>query len=104
MCCINPIGAYYQKRMNTTVLLCIGFAFVFGGVFIAAVIAQTWNTFFLFYAIVQPIGYGILFWTPIFCAWEWFDEKKGLATGIIVGGFALSPGLFGQLTTAMVNP
>jgi len=58
----------------------------------------------VFYAVVQPIGYGILFWTPIFCAWEWFEERKGLPTGIIIGGFALSPGLFGQLTTAMVNP
>lgn len=85
-------------------LLLIGFGFVFGGVFIATIVAQTWATFFVFYAIVQPIGYGILFWTPILCAWEWFEKQKGIPTGIIVGGFALSPGLFGQITTAMVNP
>ena len=38
------------------------------------------------------------------CAWEWFEENKGVPTGIIVGGFALSPGLFGQITSAIVNP
>ena len=35
MCFVNPIGAYFQKRMNTTLLMTIGYVFVFGGVFLA---------------------------------------------------------------------
>lgn len=41
---------------------------------------------------------------PIQCGWEWFPEKKGLVTGLIVGGFGFGAFLFGFLSTALVNP
>lgn len=82
----------------------IGFALVLGGVYIATNIANTWMTFVIFYAVIQAIGFGLLFWTPILCAWEWFEDTKGLATGLILSAFGLAPSIFGLLTTAIVNP
>jgi len=104
MTCVNPIGAYLQKRYNPKILMNVGFCLVLGGTYIAANVANTWQTFVLFYGVVQPIGYGLLFWTPILCAWEWFEDRKGLATGLILGAFGLAPSIFGILTTAIVNP
>lgn len=49
---VNPIGAYLQKRMNTTLLLLIGFGFVFGGTLLSILVAQTWAEFFVFYAVI----------------------------------------------------
>jgi MFS family permease len=55
--------------------------------------------------VLQAIGYGLLFWTPILCSWEWFGkEDRGKATGIILAGFGVSPFIFGIITTAIVNP
>ena len=100
----KPLGAYLEKRINPKILMSIGFCLVLGGVYIATNIADSWFTFVLFYGVIQAIGYGLLFWTPILCAWEWFEDGKGLATGLILGAFGLSPSIFGMLTTSLVNP
>lgn len=105
MTCTNPIGAYLQKRVNPKVLLNIGYFLVFGSVYISTNVAYKWSTFVVFFGILQAIGYGLLFWTPILCSWEWFGKgDRGKATGIILAGFGVSPFIFGIITTAIVNP
>jgi MFS family permease len=105
MTCTNPIGAYLQKRVDPKVLLNVGFLLVFGSVYIATNIAYKWSTFVFFFGILQAIGYGLLFWTPILCSWEWFGKgDRGKATGVILAGFGVSPFIFGIITTAIVNP
>lgn len=37
------------------------------------------------------------------CGWEWFPEKKGLISGIIVGGYGFGAFIFGFISTAIVN-
>ena len=44
------------------------------------------------------------FWPPIMCGWEWFPERKGLITGLIVGAFGYSPSIFDNISTAVANP
>ena len=101
--CFNPIGAYLQKRYNAKAILGIG-----GGICILAVylatLAESWEWFLFFYAGVFPIGIGLIYWTPIICAWEWFGDRKGLATGLIIGGFGFGAFIFGFISTAIVNP
>ena len=50
------------------------------------------------------MGIGIIYWPPIMCAWEWFGDRKGLATGLIIGGFGFGAFIFGFVTTAIANP
>ena len=69
-----------------------------------ASLAQSWWTFFFWYSIVFPIGIGILYWPPIMSAWEWFGDRKGLATGIVISGFGFGVFFFSFITTAIVNP
>ena len=70
-----------------------------------ASIAQTFITFLFWYSFVFPIGVGIIYWPPIMSAWEWFgDDRKGIATGLIIGGFGFGVFIFSFVTTAIVNP
>tara|TARA_B110000285_G_C15057436_1_gene580398 strand:- start:916 stop:1077 length:162 start_codon:yes stop_codon:yes gene_type:complete len=39
------------------------------------------------YGIMCGIGVGITYFVPLVCAWEYFPERKGLVTGIIVGAY-----------------
>lgn len=50
------------------------------------------------------MGIGLLYWTPIICGWEWFPERKGLISGLIIGGFGFGAFIFGFITTRIVNP
>jgi MFS family permease len=105
MTCTNPVGAYLQKRVDPKILLNLGYLMVFSSVYISTNIAEEWSTFVVFFGVLQAIGYGLLFWTPILCSWEWFgQEDRGKATGIILAGFGVSPFIFGIITTAIVNP
>ena len=70
----------------------------------AASMAKTWTVFVLFYGGVFPIGVGLLYWTPIICAWEWFPERKGMISGLIIGAFGFGAFIFGFITTWIVNP
>ena len=65
---------------------------------------KTWWTFFIFYGMLFPIGIGMVYWTPIICAWEWFPERKGLISGLIIGAFGFGAFLFGFYSTSIANP
>ena len=47
---------------------------------------------------------GISYLTPVMTGWEWFPEKKGTISGIILGALGCSPFFFGLITLAIVNP
>ena len=74
-----------------------------GSIYICTFI-QNWYLFLIFYGIGFPIGIGLVYYTPIVCCWEWFPEKKGLMTGIIVAGFGFGSFIFGFVSTAIINP
>ena len=63
-----------------------------------------WSIFFLAFGIMYQVGSGLCFWPPIIYACEWFPERKGLISGMVVGAFGFSSSLFGYITTEVVNP
>ena len=58
----------------------------------------------MFYAGFFPIGIGLVFWTPVICAWEWFPERKGLISGLIISGFGFGAFIYSFITTSICNP
>ena len=50
------------------------------------------------------IGLGLCYTSPISCAVRWMPKRKGLVTGIIVGGFGCGAFVFGQLAIHLLNP
>src|SRR6056297_2940823 len=43
------------------------------------------------YGVIGGMGVGIAYGAPMAVAAKWFPEKKGLAVGLTLGGFGLSP-------------
>ena len=41
---------------------------------------------------------------PIICGWEYFPQRRGLISGIVVGGFGFGSFIFGFVAQALVNP
>ena len=69
-----------------------------------ASICTSWASFVFFYSFLFPLGMGLCYWPPIICSWEWFPERKGLMTGLIVGAFGFGAFFFGFITKAIANP
>jgi MFS family permease len=100
---INPLGPYLLKRLNPKIILLIGGTIMSVSIFLASY-QTNWGMFIFLYAICFPTGIGMVYWVPIICGWEWFPERKGLVTGLIVGGYGFGAFIFGFITTAIANP
>jgi len=53
---------------------------------------------------LYAVGIGIAYWPPVICAWEWFPERKGLISGLIIGSYGLGAFFYNFITSAIVNP
>ena len=56
------------------------------------------------YGFVGGAGAGIAYVAPMVNAMKWFPKKKGLVSGITMGGFGLGALIFTQVQTAYLNP
>ena len=99
----GPFGAALQKRYNPKLIMAVGSLIQISAMQIAARQTQ-WYYFFFFYGIMFPFGVGIVYYTPMICAWEWFPKNRGLAGGIIIAGYGLGASITGPLTTYVANP
>lgn len=50
------------------------------------------------------IAVGTSYLIPLHTAYEYFPHKKGLISGIIIGGFGLGAFIFGFIAFALTNP
>ena len=80
-----------------------GSAIMIISIYIASLMSSWWG-FVFWYCVMFPVGIGMVYWTPIMCGWEWFPERKGLISGLIVAGFGFGAFIFGFISTGIVNP
>ena len=99
----NLIGAFMLKKVNPKIVMLSGSALMIGSIYIVSQV-DTWQSFVICYAIIFPMGIGLVYWTPIICAWQWFPQRKGLISGLVIGAFGFGAFIFGFLSTAIVNP
>ena len=99
----GPIGALLLKRLHPKIIIVLAASIMTFAV-LGASLMKTWWTFVIFWAIMFPFGIGMMYYVPIICGWEWFPNRKGLISGIIIGGFGFGAFIFGFVTTAIANP
>lgn len=92
-----------MKRVNPKIIMLLGSLIMLGSI-LAASYMKTWWTFVIFYAFGFPIGIGLVYWTPIICAWEYFPNRKGLISGLVIGAFGFGAFIFGFVSTGVANP
>ena len=62
-----------------------------GGISLVGIFASSFAknllSFVLLYGGLSGMGSGMTYLLPMVCGWEYFPEKKGMITGIIIGSF-----------------
>ena len=53
---------------------------------------------------MNGLGTGVCYFVPLVCGWEYFPQKKGIVTGMILAGYGFSSFIFSQVSTALANP
>ncbi|XP_076373296.1 apicoplast pyruvate carrier 1-like [Tachypleus tridentatus] len=97
----GKLGCVIGRRRIMIIGSCI---FSFG---IAVTYYSTQHSFvatIITYGVIDTLGFVCCFGHPVVTAIEWFPTKKGLVTGIVASGFALTPLFMNSVQTFFVNP
>lgn len=82
-------GKYIDRYHPRTLLLLGGFLVAFGWIlsaFVTSIMALT-----ITYGLISGAGVGVAYGVPMAVIAKWFPDKKGLAVGMVLIGFGLSP-------------
>jgi len=90
-------GGLWLKRVGPRVVAMTGGALYGAGVFLASFSNHGLWWLYLTYGVIGGIGLGFAYIVPISVLVKWFPDRRGLMTGIAVGGFGA-----GALVTAPV--
>jgi OFA family oxalate/formate antiporter-like MFS transporter len=90
-------GGLWISRVGPMIVALTG-AFLYGlGTALASLSANSLSTLYLTYGLIGGIGLGFAYIVPVAVLVKWFPDRRGLITGIAVGGFGA-----GALITAPV--
>ena len=90
-------GGLWIKKVGTRVVAMTGGALYGLGVFLASFSSIGLWWLYLSYGVIGGIGLGLGYIVPIYVLLRWFPDKRGLMTGVAVGGFGA-----GALVTAPI--
>lgn len=77
-------------RLNPRLLIVVG-GLLIGTGWILAGFARSFAMLIISYGVIAGTGVGIAYGPPLKVITRWFDEKRGMALGLLLGGFGLSP-------------
>jgi MFS family permease len=84
------ISGRYIDRYSPRLIITLGATLIAVG-WILSSFATNIYIFTLFYGVVSGTGVGIAYGVPMAVAAKWFPKNKGLAVGLVLVGFGLSP-------------
>jgi MFS family permease len=87
---LMPITGFFMDRYGSRTVTAVG-GVVTGIGYILSAFAPNITVLLLTYGIIAGAGVGIAYGVPLAVAAKWFPDKKGLAVGLTVMGFGLSP-------------
>jgi len=82
-------GNKLMDHMSPRLQVCLG-----GMIWVCAVFCaqfpESFTGFFLVYSVMGGIGFGIIYFVPLLCAWSYFPTKRNLVAGVILMCFSLN--------------
>ena len=96
-----PIAGFYIPRIGTRITTAIG-GLILGLGYILSSFATQINVLIVTYGVIAGIGVGIAYGVPMVVAARWFPDKKGLAVGLTIVGFGLSPLITAPLANQLI--
>ena len=81
------LGGLWLNRSGPRIVAMVAGLMWGGGVFLASFAAHKLWLLYLTYGVIGGIGLGMGYIVPVTVLVKWFPERRGLITGIAVGGF-----------------
>jgi MFS transporter, OFA family, oxalate/formate antiporter len=97
-----PIAGFYIPRVGTRTMTAIG-GIIVGLGYILASFATHIQTIIFTYGVIAGTGVGIAYGVPMAVVARWFPDKKGLAVGLTIIGFGLSPLITAPLANQLIS-
>lgn len=96
-----PIAGFYITRVGVRVITAIG-GIVVGLGYILSSFATHIGMLIFTYGVLAGGGIGIAYGVPMVVVSRWFPDKKGLALGLTIIGFGLSPLITAPLANQLI--
>jgi MFS transporter, OFA family, oxalate/formate antiporter len=96
-------GGQWQNRKGPRVVAITGGVLYGLGVFLASFSAHRLWWLYLSYGLIGGIGLGFGYIVPVAVLVKWFPDKRGLITGIAVGGFGAGALITAPIATRLIQ-
>ena len=89
------LGTYLLQtlRWHCKLVVALGAGTALAGVYISSFTTNIW-IFLITYCMMNGLGIGSCYFIPLVCGWEYFPNRKGLVSGIILAGYGFSSFIF----------
>lgn len=100
------VGGRIQDRVGPRPVVLAGGLLYSAGVLLASLADEPGDLWLLVatYGVMAGIGLGLAYIVPIAMLVKWFPDKRGLITGIAVGGFGAGALLTAPIAERLINP
>lgn len=65
---------------------------------------QNIGGFIAIYCILVGVAGGLAYMLPILCGWRYFPDKRGIVSGLTIGGYGFGSFIFNFVCKAIANP
>src|SRR6266403_1896701 len=100
--CSAFFGGLWLNRKGPRIVALTGGALYGLGVFLASFSHNLWWLYFS-YGLIGGIGLGLGYIVPVAVLVKWFPDKRGLITGIAVGGFGAGALITAPVATRLIQ-
>jgi MFS family permease len=97
-----PVAGYLIPRLGVRPLTIIGGIAVGMGYLLSSYTASI-EMIVLTYGVIAGTGVGLVYGVPMAVSARWFPDRKGLAVGLTIVGFGLSPLITAPLANQLIN-
>ncbi len=99
---LMPVAGFLIPRLGTVAVAMLGGS-ILGIGYILASFAQNIVMLTLTYGVIVGTGVGITYGVPMVVMSRWFRDRKGLAVGLAIVGFGLSPLITAPLAKSLID-
>lgn len=99
---LMPITGFYIDRIGPRKITAIG-GLIVGVGYILSSFTTNISALTLTYGVIAGTGVGIAYGVPMVVSARWFPDQKGLAVGLTIVGFGLSPLVTAPLAKSLID-